>query len=213
VHCGLRAGSGASANRARSIRSISSSSRFITVEPYSKAQRVFLIVDNGLAHRGKASIKRLQGAWKNLIVVHTLVHASWPEPVRDLFLDRAAKGAATQQLRRTSTNSNSISLAFGRRYEQIAKPFEWKFIHRSGAHATRQHDRQQSPDPSRVTHPAQAPRILRNRLRSNQFHAVATGTPHEGRNYVVAVGRVLLDCLDNRLLGRLDWTTFSASIC
>jgi hypothetical protein len=39
------------------------------------------------------------------------------------------------------------------------------------------------------------------------------GTPHERRDHVVVVGRVLLGCLDNRLLARLDWTTFSASIC
>ena len=48
---------------------------------------------------------------------------------------------------------------------------------------------------------------------SNQFHAVAKGTPHERRDHVVTVGRVLFGCLDNRLLARLDWTTFSASIC
>jgi hypothetical protein len=48
---------------------------------------------------------------------------------------------------------------------------------------------------------------------SNQFHATAKGTPHERRDHVVAVGRVLLGCLDNRLLARLDWTTFSASSC
>jgi hypothetical protein len=34
-------------------------------------------VDNGSAHRGKKSIKRLQGRYKNLILVHTPVHASW----------------------------------------------------------------------------------------------------------------------------------------
>ncbi len=38
---------------------------------------MFLIIDNGSAHRGKRSIDRLQGAWPNLIVVHTPVHASW----------------------------------------------------------------------------------------------------------------------------------------
>ena len=48
---------------------------------------------------------------------------------------------------------------------------------------------------------------------SSQFHAAAKGTPHERRDHVVAVGRVLLGCLDNRPLARLDWTTFSASIC
>jgi DDE superfamily endonuclease len=38
---------------------------------------VFVIADTGSAHRGNASINRLQGAWKNLILVHTPVHASW----------------------------------------------------------------------------------------------------------------------------------------
>jgi DDE superfamily endonuclease len=51
--------------------------QFMSVEPYSKAQRVFVIVDNGSAHRGQKSIKRLQGAWPNLALVHTPVHASW----------------------------------------------------------------------------------------------------------------------------------------
>ena len=37
----------------------------MTVEPYSKARRVFVIVDNGSAHRGQKSIKRLQGRYKN----------------------------------------------------------------------------------------------------------------------------------------------------
>ena len=51
--------------------------QFMTQEPYSTAQRVFVIVDNGSAHRGQRSIDRLQGAWPNLILVHTPVHASW----------------------------------------------------------------------------------------------------------------------------------------
>jgi hypothetical protein len=38
---------------------------------------VFVIVDNGSAHRGKRSINRLQGRYTNLILVHTPVHASW----------------------------------------------------------------------------------------------------------------------------------------
>jgi DDE superfamily endonuclease len=51
--------------------------QFMSVEPYRNARRVFVIVDNGSAHRGKASIKRLQGAWSNLILVHIPVPASW----------------------------------------------------------------------------------------------------------------------------------------
>ena len=46
-------------------------------EPYRKAQRVFWIVDNGSSHRGAASVRRLQGKYRNLILVHLPVHASW----------------------------------------------------------------------------------------------------------------------------------------
>jgi hypothetical protein len=49
----------------------------MSTEPYRKAQRVFLVIDNGSAHRGQRSIDRLQGTWPNLIPVHTPVHASW----------------------------------------------------------------------------------------------------------------------------------------
>src|SRR4051794_13696018 len=51
--------------------------QFMSAEPYRSAQRVFVIVDNGSAHRGQRSIDRLQGARKNLVLVHTPVHASW----------------------------------------------------------------------------------------------------------------------------------------
>ena len=51
--------------------------QFMNIEPYASAQRVFVVVDNGSAHRGKRSIDRLQGARRNLILVHTPVHASW----------------------------------------------------------------------------------------------------------------------------------------
>jgi len=49
----------------------------MTKEPYASARRVFWIVDNGSDHRGKASIKRLQGRRPTLILVHLPVHASW----------------------------------------------------------------------------------------------------------------------------------------
>src|ERR1035437_5844948 len=41
-------------------------------EPYRKAHRVFWIVDNGSSHRGAASVRRLQGKYSNLILVHLL---------------------------------------------------------------------------------------------------------------------------------------------
>jgi hypothetical protein len=35
------------------------------------------VVDNGSSHRGQASVKRLEGKWRNLRLIHLPVHASW----------------------------------------------------------------------------------------------------------------------------------------
>lgn len=100
--------------------------QFMSVEPYSKAQRVFLIVDNGSAHRGKKSIRRLQGAWPNMIVVHTPVHASWLNQDEIYFSIVQRKVLQPNNFADLDALEWAL-LAFGRRYEQIAKPFEWKF--------------------------------------------------------------------------------------
>jgi hypothetical protein len=49
----------------------------MTVEPYASAHRVFWIVDNGSSHRGQAAVKRLEGTYHNLCLIHLPVHASW----------------------------------------------------------------------------------------------------------------------------------------
>lgn len=74
--------------------------QFMSEHPYKQAQRVFLVVDNGSAHRGKRSIDRLQGTWPNLIVVHTPGARQLAQPGRDLLLRRAAQGRHAQRLRR-----------------------------------------------------------------------------------------------------------------
>jgi len=100
--------------------------QFMSVEPYSKAQRVFVIVDNGSAHRGKASIARLQGAWKNLTLVHTPIHASWLNQPEIFFSIVQRKVLTPNDFPDLNTLEQQL-LAFGRRYEQIARPFEWTF--------------------------------------------------------------------------------------
>ena len=45
--------------------------------PYRDARHVFWIVDNGSSHRGQPSVRRLQAAFPNLVLVHGPVHASW----------------------------------------------------------------------------------------------------------------------------------------
>ncbi|MCA1678776.1 MAG: IS630 family transposase [Actinobacteria bacterium] len=103
--------------------------QFMTVEPYASAQRVFLIVDNGSAHRGQRSIDRLQGAWPNLILVHTPVHASWLNQAEIYFSVVQRKALEPNDFADLDALERHL-LAFGRRYEQIAKPFEWKFTRR-----------------------------------------------------------------------------------
>jgi transposase len=49
----------------------------MTTQPYTSAERVFWIVDNGSSHRGQASIRRLEGKYANLRLIHLPVHASW----------------------------------------------------------------------------------------------------------------------------------------
>ena len=100
--------------------------QFMSVEPYSKAQRVFVIVDNGSAHRGKKSIDRLQGAWPNVILVHTPVHASRVNQAEIYFSVVQRKVLTPNDFADLDTLEDQL-LAFGRRYEQIATPFEWKF--------------------------------------------------------------------------------------
>jgi len=103
--------------------------QFMSVPPYSTAQRVFVIVDNGSAHRGKASIKRLEGRYKNLILVHTPVHASWLNQAEIYFSIVQRKVLTPNDFPDLDTLEEHL-LAFGRRYEQIASPFEWKFTRR-----------------------------------------------------------------------------------
>jgi transposase len=49
----------------------------MATEPYSSANRVFWVVDNGSSHRGQASVDRMRKAWPTATLVHTPVHASW----------------------------------------------------------------------------------------------------------------------------------------
>ena len=87
---------------------------------------MFLIIDNGSAHRGQRSIDRLQGAWPNLIVVHTPIHASWLNQAEIYFSVVQRKVLTPNDFADLDALEQRL-LAFGRHYEQIAEPFEWKF--------------------------------------------------------------------------------------
>ena len=68
-------------------------------EPYASARTVFWIVDNGSSHAGKASIRRLEGAWENLRLIHLPIHASWLNQIELYFSIVQTQSADAQRVR------------------------------------------------------------------------------------------------------------------
>lgn len=98
----------------------------MTKEPYARARRVFWIVDNGSDHRGQRSIERLQGRWRNLILVHLPVHASWLNQVEIYHSIIQRKLLDPNQFESTAEIARALN-DFERHYNEIAKPFAWNF--------------------------------------------------------------------------------------
>ncbi|RPH99358.1 MAG: hypothetical protein EHM72_11205 [Calditrichaeota bacterium] len=95
-------------------------------EPYASAKRVFWIVDNGSSHRGQKAIQRLQSKWPNIVLIHLPVHASWLNQIEIIFSILQRKILTPNDFASLSDLADTI-IAFEKRYEKIAKPFEWKF--------------------------------------------------------------------------------------
>lgn len=94
--------------------------------PYRQARRVFWIVDNGSAHRGLRSIRRLRDRYPNLLLVHGPVHASWLNRIEIYFSVLQRKALTPNDF--ASHEDLAVRLhSFERHYEAIAKPFEWRF--------------------------------------------------------------------------------------
>ena len=93
---------------------------------YAKAYRVFWVVDNGSSHRGEASVKRMEKAYGNAILVHTPVHASWLNQVEIYFSLLQRKDLTPND----STDLQELELRI-KLYEELTnkqpKPFDWKF--------------------------------------------------------------------------------------
>jgi transposase len=98
----------------------------MTQEPYRSADRVFWVVDNGSSHRGRKAIDRLAKQFPNAIMVHTPVHASWLNQVEIVF-------SIVQRKVLTPNDFDDLGEVIDRlarfedRYNQAAKPFQWKF--------------------------------------------------------------------------------------
>jgi transposase len=94
--------------------------------PYKDAPRVFVIVDNGSDHRGQAAVKRLRDAWPNAIMIHTPVHASWLNQAEIFFSITQKKVISPNDFASLDELAGTL-LAFVDRYNQAARPFNWKF--------------------------------------------------------------------------------------
>ena len=96
------------------------------LSPYNTARRVFLVVDNGSAHRGLASVQRLQTVWPNLQLVHLPVHASWLNQI-EIYFSIVQRKVLTPNDFESIFDLEDRLLAFQQRYQDLAVPFEWKF--------------------------------------------------------------------------------------
>jgi hypothetical protein len=95
-------------------------------KPYKKANRVFWIVDNGSSHRGQRCINRLQKKWSNVIVVHLPIHASWLNQIEIYFAIIQKKVLTPNDCINLGEVAKRL-LGFQVRYEEVARPFSWKF--------------------------------------------------------------------------------------
>jgi DDE superfamily endonuclease len=106
---------------------------------------VFWIVDNGSDHRGKASIKRLQGRWPTLTLLHLPVHASWLNQVEIYHSIIQRKLLEPNDFQSTAELAHALN-DFERHYNQVAHPFQWNFTRRNLADLLDRLDQQPSHD-------------------------------------------------------------------
>jgi len=95
-------------------------------EPYRSARRVYWIADGGSSHRGQAAANRMQGWYKNAVLVPTPVHASWLNQIEVYFSIVQRKALTPNDLPDLKAAERRL-LDFQRHYEKIATPFEWNF--------------------------------------------------------------------------------------
>ncbi len=98
----------------------------MTTEPYASARRVFWLVDNGSSHRGQRAADRLRAQWPNARLVQLPVHASWLNQV-EIYFSVVQRKVLTPNDFADLAEVESRLAAFERRYEETAKPFEWRF--------------------------------------------------------------------------------------
>jgi transposase len=98
----------------------------MTMEPYASAERVFWVVDNGSSHLGQAAIRRLEGRYANLRLIHLPVHASWLNQIEIYFSIVQRKVLSPNDFTDLVEVQQRL-LGFQHRYQQTAMPFDWRY--------------------------------------------------------------------------------------
>jgi len=101
-------------------------SQVMSQEPYASAERVFWIMDNCSCHRGERSVKRLQRQWPNIVPVHLPIHASWLNQI-EIYFSIVTRKVLTPNDFSSLLEVKERLFGFQKRYQEVAKPFEWKF--------------------------------------------------------------------------------------
>src|SRR5262249_20528928 len=148
----------------------------MSLPEYKDAPRVFVIADNGSDHRGQAAVKRLHDAWPNAIMIHTPVHASWLNQAEIFFSITQKKVISPNDFASLDELARTL-LAFVDRYNQTARPFNWKFTAADLARlldriSTREHAARQ---------PAGLPQAARQPLTNFWRHPLSHPVSHPAR--------------------------------
>jgi hypothetical protein len=78
------------------------------------------------AHRGQKAVDRLRSQWPNVVLVHTPVHASWLNQI-EIYFSIVQRKVLTPNDFKSIHELEQRLLAFERRYEETASPFQWTF--------------------------------------------------------------------------------------
>lgn len=100
--------------------------KVMTQEPYASARRVYWVVDNGSSHNGQRSIDRMTTAWPTARLVHLPVHASWLNQIEIVFSIIQRKVIKPADFADLAVLADRLC-RFEDRYNQTARPFDWRF--------------------------------------------------------------------------------------
>ena len=100
--------------------------KVMTTEPYASARKVYWVVDNGSSHNGQRSIDRMTAAWPTAQLVHLPIHASWLNQIEIVFSIIQRKVIKPADFADLAALGDRLE-RFTDRYNQTARPFDWRF--------------------------------------------------------------------------------------